>query len=105
MLEPEDTMTRYDKKLKMNVLVPCHRVIKEYNAHMGGVDLTDRFIGRYRIWIKSRKWTSRLFSHLLDMTVINAWVLYKKVSTMKGKSQKDIMKLANFRTELADTLC
>lgn len=30
---------------------------------------------------------------------------YKKVSTIKGKSEKDIKKLADFRTELADTLC
>ncbi|GFS75348.1 hypothetical protein NPIL_126081 [Nephila pilipes] len=29
----------------------------------------------------------------------------QKVSTMKGKSQKDIMKLTDFRTELTDTLC
>lgn len=72
---------------------------------MGGVDLMDSFIGRYRISIKSRKWTTRLFYHLLDMTVINAWVLYKKVNTVKGKLPKNIMKLVNFRTELADTLC
>lgn len=103
--EPAETITRYEKKLKTNVQVSCPRVIKEYNAHMGGVDLMDSFIGRYRIRIKSRKWTTRLFYHLLDMTVINAWVLYKKVSTVNGKSKKDIMKLADFRTELADTLC
>lgn len=103
--EPADTITRYEKKLKANVQVSCPRVIKEYNAHMGGVDLMDSFIGRYRIRIKSRKWTTRLFYHLLDMTVINAWVLYKKVNTVKGKLQKNIMKLADFRTELADTLC
>lgn len=103
--EPADTITRYEKKLKANIQISCPRVVKEYNAHMGGVDLMDSFIGRYRIRIKSRKWTTRLFYHLLDMTVINAWVLYKKVNTRKGKLQKNIMKLADFRTELADTLC
>lgn len=89
--EPADTITRYEKKLKANVQVSCSRVIKEYNAHMGGVDLMDSFIGRYHIRIKSRKWTTRLFYHLLNMTVINAWVLCKKVNTMKGKLQKNIM--------------
>ena len=28
-----------------------------------------------------------------------------KICTMKGKSQKDIMKLRDFRTDLADTVC
>lgn len=90
-VEPADTITRYEKKLKANVQVSRPRVIKEYNAHMGGVDLMDCFIGRYRIRIKSRKWTTRLFYHLLNMSVINAWVLYKKLNTMKGKLQKNIM--------------
>ncbi|CAH2096797.1 unnamed protein product [Euphydryas editha] len=102
MLERQQTSTI---TFHANVQVQCPRVIKDYNAHMGGVDLMDSFIGRYRIRIKSRKWTTRLFYHLLDMTVINAWVLYKKVNTMKGKLQKNIMKLADFRTELTDTLC
>ncbi|GFU38336.1 chimeric ERCC6-PGBD3 protein [Nephila pilipes] len=72
---------------------------------MEGVDLMISFTGRYSIRIKSRKWTMRLFCYFPDMTVINAWVLPKKVSAMKGKSQKDIMTLVDFRTELADTLC
>ena len=93
--------TRYDRKLKMNVQISCPRVIKECNTHMGGVDLMDSFIGWNHICIKSRKWKTRLFYHLLDMTVINAWIMYKNVGAMKGKSQKDIMKLADFRTELA----
>lgn len=40
----------------MNVQVSCPRVIKEYNPHMGGVDLMDSFNGRYRIRMESRKW-------------------------------------------------
>ncbi|GFT82720.1 chimeric ERCC6-PGBD3 protein [Nephila pilipes] len=71
---------------------------------MGGVDLMDSFICRYFIRINSRKWTTRLFYRLLDMTMIHTSILYKNVSTMKGKYQEDIMKLADFRTELADTL-
>ncbi|GBP28452.1 PiggyBac transposable element-derived protein 4 [Eumeta japonica] len=102
--EPAESITRYDKKIKRNIQVPCPRVIKEYNAHMGGVDLMDSFIGRYYTRIKSRKWTMRLFYHLLDITIINSWVLYKNVNVKRGTPQKDILKLTNFRTELADTL-
>ncbi|GFU60943.1 DDE_Tnp_1_7 domain-containing protein [Nephila pilipes] len=44
--EPEDIITLYDKKLKMNVQVSCPWDIKEYNAHVGGIVLMDCFIGR-----------------------------------------------------------
>lgn len=103
--EPVKSIKRFDKKQKSTVEIPCPRVIKEYNAHMGGVDLMDSYLGRYRIRMKSRKWTTRLFYHLLDMTVINAWVLYKKVLTKKGENPKQIMNLADFRTDLAESLC
>ncbi|GFT97776.1 DDE_Tnp_1_7 domain-containing protein [Nephila pilipes] len=53
--ESEETITRCDKKLKMNFQVSYHQVIKEYNVLIGGIDLMGRFIVRYRIHIKSRK--------------------------------------------------
>lgn len=103
--EPVSTIERYDKTEKRKKLIPCPKVVREYNAHMGGVDLMDSYLGRYRIQMKSRKWYMRLFHHLLDLTVINSWVLYKQVHTKTGIGAKEIMSLAEFRTELADTLC
>lgn len=74
-------------------------------AYMGGVDLMDSFLGRYRIRIKSRKWYLRLFYHLLDLTTINSWVLMKKNLIAKGVSKKQLPNLGEFRNCLADTLC
>lgn len=59
--EPATTVTRFDKTKKERVPISCPKVVREYNAHMGGVDLLDSFIGRYHITMKSRKWTMRLF--------------------------------------------
>lgn len=81
---PKTTKKRFDKKLKKQIEVDCPHIIKEYNRHMGGVDLLDSHIGRYKIKIKSRKWYIRLFYHLLDMTVVNSWILYKRVCEVKG---------------------
>lgn len=103
--EPVENIDRFDKKEKRRIPIPCPKLIKEYNAHMGGVDLMDSFLGRYKIRMKSRKWYMRIFYHLLDLSVINAWILYKKVSTKNGVPQKTILNLADFRSELADTLC
>lgn len=38
---PEGTIRRFDKKKKKNIEVSCPFIIKEYNKHMGGVDLLD----------------------------------------------------------------
>ncbi|KAJ2937731.1 hypothetical protein O0L34_g19124 [Tuta absoluta] len=99
------TLLSVDKNEKKRVPVPCPKIISEYNAHMGGVDLMDSFLGRYRIKVKSRKWYMRIFYYLLDLYVINAWILYKKVSIRNNKSSSEILKLSDFRSELADSLC
>lgn len=79
---------RFDKKEKKRILITCPKLIREYNMHMGGVDLMDSYLGRNRIRMKSRKWYMRIFYHLLDLTVINSWVLYKKVEEKKETTKK-----------------
>lgn len=76
--EPEDTVTRYDRKEKKHVEVSRPFAIKEYNKFMGGVDLVDRMIAHYPHGFKSKKWYLRVFFHLLNMSIINSWILYRK---------------------------
>ena len=45
---------------------------------MGGVDLLDSLLGYRRNKIKSKKWYRRIFFHLIDMVIINAWILWHK---------------------------
>lgn len=82
--EPAETVNRYDKKQRRQITIPCPKIIKDYNAHMGGVDLMDSFLGRYRIEIKSTKWYIRLFYHMIDMAVIKPWVLFIKNYEKRG---------------------
>lgn len=53
---PESLVRRYDRKQKKVIEVKCPYVVQEYNHHMGGVDLLDSLMGRYKIAMKSRKW-------------------------------------------------
>nr|CAH7726573.1 unnamed protein product [Callosobruchus chinensis] len=100
---PKGKAERYDKSQNKRIEIECPKIVKEYNKHMGGVDLMDSLIGRYRIKLKSRKWYFRLFYHLLDMTIVNAWLLYRRVNALQGNAKT--LNLANFRIELAETLC
>lgn len=98
--EPTHQVKRYDRKTKQNIMVNCPDIIKQYNKHMGGVDLIDSHIGRYKIMMRSKKWYMRIFYHLLDISVINAWLLYKRVNSGNGK----LLKLYEFRAEVAECL-
>lgn len=62
---PLNNVSRFDKKIKEKIQIQCPKIISEYNAHMGGVDLMDSFLGRYRIRLKSKKWYIRIIFHLL----------------------------------------
>lgn len=59
----------------------------------------DGLIGRYHIKMKTRKWTNRLFHHLIDVSLTNAYILYNRVR-VDGK-----MELADFRSSIAEALC
>lgn len=95
------TIKRFDKREKSIKSIPCPQIIKDYNCHMGGVDLMDSSIGRHKISMKSRKWTTRMFYHLLDMTCVNAWILYRRINKDK---QGPVMRLVDFKLEVADAL-
>lgn len=102
--EPISKVKRYDRKEKKIVEVDCPYIITEYNRHMGGVDLLDSFMGRYKIYMKSRKWYIRIFYHLLDLTLVNSWLLYKRVYSKKQPGSK-LLNQAQFRAEIAYNLC
>jgi len=69
------------------------------NRFMGGVDLLNSLIGRHKITMRTKKWYMRLFYHMLDMTIINAWLLYKRVQ--KENVNNAPMKLKSFRIDIA----
>lgn len=100
--EPVTKVDRFDKSKRAKIKIDCPHIIKEYNAHMGGVDLMDSFIGRYRITMRSRKWYLRIFYHLLDMCVINSWLIYKDLKSTEV--DPSILNLCQYRLDLAEVL-
>lgn len=44
------------------------------------LDLMDSFIGRYRFMMRSRKWYLRIYYSLIDIFVINSWLVYKDLN-------------------------
>jgi hypothetical protein len=52
--------------------------IADYCKFMGGVDVADHMLQYYSVFRKTNKYWRKLFFHLLNMIITNAWLLYKK---------------------------
>ena len=99
-INPVSEISRFDRKKMQTVQISCPNVVKVYNRHMGGVDLLDSHLGRHRNKMRSKKWYMRIFYHLLDVTMVNSWILFKMV-----RDEKDHMRLADFRASVAESFC
>ncbi|XP_063236268.1 piggyBac transposable element-derived protein 3-like [Bacillus rossius redtenbacheri] len=95
--QPESEVHRWDRKAKAILEIPRPFSIGEYNRHMGGVDLADRMIAHYPHGFKSKKWYLRVFFHLLNMALVNAWISYKE-----AKNEK--IPFVTFKASVAHTL-
>lgn len=100
--------SRYDRKVKQRVEVDCPQIIREYNSHMGGVDLMDGLMGRYHIKIKSHDVMTRLFYHFIDMAATNSYILYRRIHAERCNDSDDIsvedeklLELPEFREQIA----
>ena len=85
------------KKSKIQVSQP--KVFHSYNKHMGGVDQMDQYVATYRTRMRQKKWWWPIFSYFLDVTVVNAWLLFRKVNPHNSSEP-----LLNYRRSLALTL-
>ena len=87
---------RWSAAEKKVIEVTQPNVIRAYNAGMGGVDRMDQNISKYRISMRIKKWWWPIFAHLLDASVQNAWLLYRKFPSSLARP----MSLLDFRREI-----
>ena len=69
--------------------IDCPPIVSAYNKSMGAVDMHDQRREVYRIGRKSRRWWLPLFYYLLDVCVINSYLLYKLKYPDKNYSHRD----------------
>ncbi|CAI5663486.1 unnamed protein product [Oreochromis niloticus] len=99
-MEREFTETeakRWNKQKRTMDKVRQPKCIQDYNTHMGGVDLHDQFVSRYRVNIRSKKWWWPCFSWALNSAMVNSWCYYR---SWKSR-EKDLL---SFQRLVAQTL-
>lgn len=96
---PNDIVTVQRKQRDgTRVTLPCPALVKDYNVNMGFVDKADMLKSTYAINRKSKRWYMRIFWHFLDVTVVNAYIMFGL--TGEGKQ----MNLKEFRLAVANGL-
>lgn len=57
--------------------------VSEYNLNMAGVDRCDQLTSYYSCPRKSIRWYKKVIFHLLDVTVVNSFLLYRELTKSK----------------------
>ncbi len=63
------------KYIKIRLTRPTN--IGDYNGGMGGTDLFDQYCSYYRTMVRTKKWPTRIFTHFIMATIVNAFILFK----------------------------
>ena len=101
----QKSSNKWDRKEKRHIEVQRPSIVGEYNRHMGGIDLLDFLMSRYKITMKSKKWYIKLFFSFCDMIMVMSWLLYKRNVTTAFGSEFKTMDLLQFRSAAAEALC
>jgi hypothetical protein len=101
---PLDKARRWDKTKKEYVEVDRPHIVTEYNSYMGGIDLLDSCVARYKYLMRSRRWYIILFWHTITLAVINAWLLYRRDCKLVNIAKKNVLNLRRFQACIATSL-
>lgn len=56
----------------------CPTIVQTNSKSVGGVELLDWLIALYRTKVKAMKWYHRIVLHMIDFTLVNVWLLYRR---------------------------
>lgn len=56
-------------------------MITFYNSTKGGVDTNDQMCANYNVGPRTKRWPLAIFFHLINLSAINAYVVYKNTKT------------------------
>ena len=101
---PTHTVQRYNKTEKKVVDVVQPNIVNLYNKNMGGVDLADCLLSLYRIPVRSKKYYHRLIFHMIDMSINQAWLLYRRDYDDNKIPQEKRHSLLTFRMSVSESL-
>ena len=85
--------------------VPCPPLLPDYQQYMRGVDRGDQLIGCYNVGRRSKKWWKRVFAHLIECALLNAYILERYANpSLYSPSSRVKRDFLGFRIDVANQL-
>jgi len=75
--EENDPDGNVDTEIDVYETVKIPISVDSYNKNMAGVDLFDQKATYYGIQLRSHRWYVKILFHFLEVSMINAYILYK----------------------------
>ena len=69
---------------KITVVMPS--LISQYNSGMGGTDGMDQWLAMLRPKIKTKTWIPKVFLHVLNLCLVNSYIIWKLVESPKDST-------------------
>ncbi|XP_046987055.1 piggyBac transposable element-derived protein 4-like [Schistocerca americana] len=85
---PEVTTVTRRERDGSRIELPCPQAVMDYNAHMNNVDKFDQLKKSYEISRRSKKWWHRIFFHLLDVSIVNSYIIWKELGDREKMTAK-----------------
>ena len=83
--------------------------ISNYNKYMNAVDRSDQILATNNVLRKCMRWWKTLLFHLIDITVVNSFILFKEHQANnpddEALSRPKDYSLSSFREEIVRQLC
>jgi hypothetical protein len=76
-----------------NALKP--EIVEHYNQHMRYVNKSDRMANSYSISHRTWKWMKKFFIHLLDLTILNSYILLRSCGSKLSHSDVRLTPVRN----------
>ncbi|KAF2354490.1 PiggyBac transposable element-derived protein [Trinorchestia longiramus] len=100
---PLHQQEKFDRRAKDRIEVSVPNIVFCYN-YMRGTDLHDKYMAYYRMNFRAKKRYFRLIFHLLDMAVVNSYLLLRRAENSKGVSYYNETSLCDFKLKLTNSL-
>lgn len=89
----DDSLENTSKMDHNNQPIKKPTCVINYNMCMGSIDKTDMLLSSVECVRKTRKWYKKIFFHMIDLSILNAYSSYK---TVTGQN----LPLANIQLEV-----
>lgn len=102
--DDEYTTKRWSKADACYLEVKRPAVVRMCNSSMGRVDNTDFLVAVYctKVWL--RKWTLSMIFHVINASVVNAWLEYRRDAATRGLTPANQLDLLDFTLHIVEAL-